>query len=237
MAHIARAAREEGLGASVAPVVMAAPVAPVTLRPRYLEAVSAAMSARRAALDAAIEELELRHSQIIAEVAALLIATVRGGGKILAAGNGGSAAQAQHFAGEFVGRFKRERAAYPMLSLTVDTSIITAIANDYSYHDVFARQIEALGQPGDVFVAISTSGKSENLLRGVRAAHECSMTVIALTGERRSPLGQRADLTIRAPSADTAIAQELHTLIIHILCDIAERELAAGAGDGQGRLR
>lgn len=232
MAHIAREDR-----VAVAPVIMASSATPVKLRPHYLEAVSAAMSARRATLDAALEELELRHSQVIAEAAALLIATVRSGGKVLAAGNGGSAAQAQHFAGEFVGRFKRERAAYPMLSLTVDTSIITAIANDYSYHDVFARQIEALGQSGDLFVAISTSGKSENLLRAAQAAHERAMTVIAITGERRSPLGQRADLTIRAPSADTAIAQELHTLIVHILCDIAERELAAGAGDGQGRLQ
>ena len=120
-----------------------------------------------------------------------------------------------------------------MLSLTVDTSIITAIANDYSYHDVFARQIEALGQPGDLFVAISTSGKSENLLRALQAAHERDIPVIAITGERSSPLGQRADLTIRAPATDTAIAQELHTLIVHVLCDIAERELAAGAGDGQ----
>jgi D-sedoheptulose 7-phosphate isomerase len=209
-------------------------LAPVTPQPRYLDAVSAAMRARRATLAAALDELERGHSHIIAGAATLLIATVRNGGKILAAGNGGSAAQAQHFAGEFVGRFKRERAAYPMLSLTVDTSIITAIANDYSYHDVFARQIEALGQPGDLFVAISTSGKSENLVRGARAAHKRSMTVVAITGERRSPLGQRADLTIRAPSTDTAIAQELHTLIVHILCDIAEWELAAGAGEGQG---
>ena len=228
IAQVAQVAQEEGR--AVAPDGLA----PATPRPRYLDAVSAAMRARRATLAAALDELERGHSQIIAAAAALLIATVRNGGKILAAGNGGSAAQAQHFAGEFVGRFKRERAAYPMLSLTVDTSIITAIANDYSYHDVFARQIEALGQPGDLFVAISTSGKSENLVRGARAAHERSMTVIAITGERRSPLGQRADLTIRAPSADTAIAQELHTLIVHILCDIAERELAAGVGDGQG---
>lgn len=237
MAHIARVAQEaqeaQEEDLAVAPVMLEASATPVKLRPRYLEAVSAAMSARRSALDAALEELELRHSHIIAEAASLLIATVRNGGKILAAGNGGSAAQAQHFAGEFVGRFKRERAAYPMLSLTVDTSIITAIANDYSYHDVFARQIEALGQRGDLFVAISTSGKSENLLRAVQAAHERNMIAIAITGERRSPLGQRADLTIRAPSADTAIAQELHTLIVHILCDIAERELAAGAGGGQ----
>ena len=233
MAHIARVARnEKRLAAAGAPVVMAPPVAPVRLLPRYLEAVSAAMRTRRATLDAALSELEMRHSQVIAEAAALLVATVRAGGKILAAGNGGSAAQAQHFAGEFVGRFKRERAAYPMLSLTVDTSIITAIANDYSYHDVFARQVEALGQSGDLFIAISTSGKSENLLRAARAAHERAMTVIAITGERRSPLGQRADLTIRAPSADTAIAQELHTLIVHILCDIAEQELATGARGG-----
>jgi D-sedoheptulose 7-phosphate isomerase len=233
MAHIVR---EERL--AVAPVTTVdtvdrgEPVASATPQPRFCAAVGAAMRARRIALDMALGELEMRHSEIIAEVASLLIATVRSGGKILAAGNGGSAAQAQHFAGEFVGRFKRERAAYPMLSLTVDTSILTAIANDYSYHDVFARQIEALGQPDDLFVAISTSGKSENLLRAARAAHERSMTVIAITGERRSSLGQRADLTIRAPATDTAIAQELHALIVHILCDIAEQELATGARGG-----
>ena len=234
MAHIVR---EEQLAVAPVPTVdtvdRGEPAASVaTPQLRYCAAVGAAMRARRVALDMALGELEMRHSEIIAEVASLLIATVRGGGKILAAGNGGSAAQAQHFAGEFVGRFKRERAAYPMLSLTVDTSILTAIANDYSYHDVFARQIEALGQPGDLFVAISTSGKSENLLRAARAAHERSMMVIAITGERRSPLGQRADLTIRAPATDTAIAQELHTLIVHILCDIAEQELATGARGG-----
>lgn len=217
----------------VEPIAPVASIASTATRPRYAETVSAAVRARRATLNGALTEMELR-SQVIAHAASLLIATVRSGHKILAAGNGGSAAEAQHFAGEFVGRFKRERSAYPMLSLTVDTSILTAIANDYSYQDVFARQIEALGQPGDLFVAISTSGKSENLIRAARMARQRSLTVLAITGERRSPLGHIADLTIRVPSSDTAVAQELHTLIVHILCDIAERELAASAGGVQG---
>lgn len=211
-----------------------ATIAPVPLRPRYAEAVTDALRARRDTLDAALDEMTSARGHVVAEVASLLVATVRSGHKVLAAGNGGSAAEAQHFAGELVGRFKRERMAYPMLSLTVDTSIITAIANDYSYHDVFARQIEALGQPGDLFIAISTSGKSENLIRAARAAHQRSISVVAITGDRHSPLGRIADLTIRVPSADTAIAQELHTMIVHVLCDIAEKELAATEGGPQG---
>lgn len=207
-----------------------APIAPVPLRPRYTESVSVALRTRRATLDAALDVMDLRCGQVIAQVASLLIAAVRSGHKILAAGNGGSAAEAQHFAAELVGRFKRERSAYPMLSLTVDTSIITAIANDYSYHDVFARQVEALGRPGDIFIGISTSGRSENLLRAARVAHELAMTVVAMTGDRHSPLGRLADLAIRVPSADTAVAQELHTMVVHILCDIAEKELAAEGG-------
>ncbi|HEX6543415.1 MAG TPA: SIS domain-containing protein [Ktedonobacterales bacterium] len=212
--------------------VAVAEIDPIPLRPRYTEAVNASLLARRDTLNTALDEMAAR-SQVVAQVASLLIATVRDGHKVLAAGNGGSAAEAQHFAGELVGRFKRERQAYPVLSLTVDTSILTAIANDYSYHDVFARQIEALGQPGDLFIAISTSGKSENLIRAARVARQRTMTVIAITGDRYSPLGRIADLTIRVPSADTAITQELHTMIVHVLCDIAEKELAASEGGPQ----
>ena len=212
--------------------VAVAEIDPIPLRPRYTEAVNASLLARRDTLNTALDEMAAR-SQVVAQVASLLIATVRDGHKVLAAGNGGSAAEAQHFAGELVGRFKRERQAYPVLSLTVDTSILTAIANDYSYHDVFARQVEALGQPGDLFIAISTSGKSENLIRAARVARQRTMTVIAITGDRYSPLGRIADLTIRVPSADTAITQELHTMIVHVLCDIAEKELAASEGGPQ----
>lgn len=210
-----------------------APFAPFPLRSRYTEAVRIALQARRAALDGALVELDAR-SHVIAQVAMHLVTVIRTGHKVLVAGNGGSAAQAQHFAGELVGRFKLERAAYPALSLTVDTSIITAIANDYGYQNVFARQIEALGQPGDLFFAISTSGKSENLLRAAEAAHQRSMLVIGVTGDQSSKLGRVSDLTIRVPSPDTPIAQELHTLVIHILCNIAEKELAASEGGFQG---
>ncbi|HEX5439518.1 MAG TPA: SIS domain-containing protein [Ktedonobacterales bacterium] len=168
---------------------------------------------------------------VIGDVATLLVATVQRGHKILVAGNGGSAAQAQHFAAEFVGRFKRERRAYPMLSLTVDTSILTALANDYSYQEVFARQIEALGQPHDLFIALSTSGQSINLLRAAHAAHRRSMQVVSITGNQTNPLARLADVAIRVPTDDTAVTQELHIMVVHILCDIAEKELAANEGD------
>ncbi len=147
--------------------------------------------------------------------------------KVLVAGNGGSAAEAQHFAAELVGRFKRERAPYAVLSLTTDTSILTAVANDYGYADVFARQVLAFGQSGDLLIAFSTSGESENLLRAAVAGHQSRMTVIAITGDRPNRLDRLADVTVRVPVVDTAVAQELHMIVTHILCDIAESELAS----------
>jgi D-sedoheptulose 7-phosphate isomerase len=167
---------------------------------------------------------------VIGEAATLLVATVQSGHKVLVAGNGGSAAQAQHFAAEFVGRFKRERRAYPMLSLTVDTSILTAVANDYSYQEVFARQVEALGQPDDLFIALSTSGQSINLLRAAHVAHQRSMGVVSITGNQTNPLARLADIAVHVPTDDTAVTQELHIMVVHILCDIAEKELAANEG-------
>jgi len=167
----------------------------------------------------------------LTEVAARLIETLRTGHKVLVAGNGGSAAEAQHFAAELVGRFKRERAPYAVLSLTTDTSILTAVANDYGYQDVFARQVLAFGQPGDMLVAFSTSGESENLLRAATAAQHCMMAIIAVTGDRPSRLECLADVTVRVPTVDTAITQELHMIVTHILCDIAESELAADEGE------
>lgn len=181
-------------------------------------------------LDAALTQLIMR-SGILTEVAARLVETLRSGHKVLVAGNGGSAAEAQHFAAELVGRFKRERAPYAVLSLTTDTSILTAIANDYGYHDVFARQVSALGQAGDLFVAFSTSGESENLVRAAKAARQRQVSVVAITGDRPSRLGRLAELTVQVPVTDTAFAQELHMVVTHILCDIAESELSAKRGD------
>jgi D-sedoheptulose 7-phosphate isomerase len=196
----------------------------------YHEAIVRALNCHWKMLDIALAQFNTR-AAVFTEVAARLIETLRTGHKVLVAGNGGSAAEAQHFAAEFVGRFKRERSPYAVLSLTTDTSILTAVSNDYGYQDVFARQVNAFGQPGDMLIAFSTSGESENLVRAATAGRERFMTVVAVTGNRPSRLENLADVTVCVPVADTAIAQELHMIVTHILCDIAESELAAGEGD------
>jgi D-sedoheptulose 7-phosphate isomerase len=199
--------------------------APETLTPLPVDAVLAALGERQAALPGALARMSSR-AETLAEVAARLVATVRAGGKILIAGNGGSAAEAQHFAAELVGRFKRERAPLAALALTTDTSILTAVGNDYGYAEVFARQVAGLGAPGDAFLAYSTSGESENLLRAARVARKRGMAIFAVTGARASSLARLADVAIRIPLSDTALTQELHMAVTHILCDIIERALA-----------
>ena len=208
-------------------VALALPAAPRERKDaNYHDAVVGALASRRAVLDGALAGLAAR-STVLADVAARLVDTLRTGHKVLVAGNGGSAAQAQHFAAELVGRFKRERAPYAVLSLTTDTAILTAVANDYGYTEVFARQVRALGQPGDLLVAFSTSGESENVVRAAAAAHRHGMAVAAVTSGRPSRLGRLADVTVRVPVVDTAVVQELHMAVTHILCDIVESELAA----------
>lgn len=196
----------------------------------YQETIVHALNSRRVQLDEALSHLETR-AAALSEVAMHLIETLRRGHKVLVAGNGGSAAEAQHFAAELVGRFKREREPYAVLSLNTDTSILTSVANDYGYHEVFARQVRAFGQPGDMFIAFSTSGESENLLHAAMAGRECLMTVVAVTGDRPSRLESLAHLSVRVPVVDTAAAQELHMMVTHILCDIAESRLAAHEGE------
>ena len=142
--------------------------------------------------------------------------------KILACGNGGSAADAQHFAAELVGRFERERPELAAISLAADSSILTAVANDYSYDEVFAKQVRALGRPGDVLFAISTSGNSANVLAAVEAAHSREMTVVALTGKgggRMSAALQADDIHLCVPADSTARIQEVHLVVLHCLCD------------------
>src|SRR6266566_928725 len=198
----------------------------------YFDTIENALTWHRKMLDVALAQ-SMRRVPIFADVTARLIETLRSGHKVLVAGNGGSAAEAQHFAAELVGRFKRERSPYAVLALTTDTSILTAVANDYGYQDVFARQVLALGRPADMLIAFSTSGDSENLVRAAAAAQRCLMTVIAVTGDRPNRLECMADLAIRVPGVDTAIIQELHMVVTHILCDLVESELAAcerGAG-------
>lgn len=204
----------------------------IVASPNYHGAIVDALEWHRTMLDAALQRF-ISEASICTKVAALLIEALLGGHKVLVAGNGGSASEAQHFAAELVGRFKRERSPYAVLSLTCDTAILTAVANDYGYEDVFARQVLALGLPGDVLIAFSTSGESKNLLRAASAAKRCMMRVIAITGNRASRLACQADLAVRVPAADTAITQELHMIVTHVLCDVVESHLAAceqGAG-------
>ncbi len=167
-------------------------------------------------------------SKPIAEGIAALLACVTSGGKVLACGNGGSAADAQHFAAEFVGRFERERPELAAIALSTDSSILTAIANDYSFDVIFSKQVRALGTPGDVLLAISTSGNSANVLAAVQAAHEREMTVIAMTGRGGGKMAQalrETDVHICVPHERTARIQEVHLLTLHCLCDGVDTQL------------
>lgn len=165
------------------------------------------------------------------QAAAVVARCLQRGNKIILYGNGGSAADAQHIAAEFVGRFRRDRAPLAALSLTADTSCITAIANDYGYDQVFARQIAALGVTGDVAIAISTSGRSQNVLNAVRVAREKGLTVIALTGGEGQPLADEADLPIVVPAHSTPRIQEVHIIVGHAICELAELMLLEGIPD------
>ena len=167
-------------------------------------------------------------SRPIAAAVQALLTCVTGGAKVLDCGNGGSAADAQHFAAEFVGRFERERPELAALSLTTDSSIITAIANDYDFRSIFSRQVRALGQSGDVLLAISTSGNSANVLAAIEAAHERDMVVVGLSGRGggKMTLALRdTDVHICVPHERTARIQEVHILALHCLCDAVDAQL------------
>ena len=156
-------------------------------------------------------------------VAARALAEALGAGrKLLVFGNGGSAADAQHLSAELVGRFQKERAALPAIALTVDTSALTAIANDYSFKQVFVRQIEALGQPGDVAMGISTSGESPNVVAALKAARARGLKTIALTGRDGGAVGQAAEIHVNVPDQNTARVQELHRTLLHVICEVIE---------------
>jgi D-sedoheptulose 7-phosphate isomerase len=182
-------------------------------------------------MTAALDELPAQ-AESLARIAEFLVTALRNGGKVLAAGNGGSAAEAQHFAAELVGRFRQDRRPFAALALTTDTSILTAVANDYAYEEVFARQVEALGRPGDVLLAFSTSGQSRNLLRAAQSAHDRQIRVVALTGMQPSPLADAADLVLRAPGDRASTVQEIHMATSHLLCGIIEDRLAEFSTDG-----
>ncbi len=185
-----------------------------------------------------IDEVFEEHRRVVADSAAVLPARIReaaqlidsclaGGNKVLVCGNGGSAADAQHFAAELVCRFEADRRALAALALTTDSSSLTAIANDLGFDRIFERQVEALARPGDVLVAISTSGKSKNVLRAALAAQAINCAVIGLTGKGGGALADLCDLLVAVPSSNVARIQEVHSLCLHALCGAVEQEILA----------
>ena len=170
------------------------------------------------------------HDRMRANVGPVLVAAqaladaLVAGKKLLVFGNGGSASDAQHLSAELVGRFQKERAAMPAIALTVDTSILTAVANDYSFKQVFARQIEALGQPGDVALGISTSGESPNVVVGLKTARARGLKTIALTGRDGGAVGAAAEIHVNVPDENTARVQEVHRTLLHVICEVIESD-------------
>lgn len=165
------------------------------------------------------------YAERILEVGQIMAEALKGGNKILLFGNGGSAADAQHIAGEIVGRFKKERKALPAIALTTDTSILTAVGNDYGFETIFERQIEALCMPGDIAVGITTSGNSPNVIRGLMKAHDLGATTVAFTGRNGGKVVDIAHYSFVVPSYDTARVQECHITLGHVLCEIIDRLL------------
>ena len=161
----------------------------------------------------------------IEEAAQLIIKALKNNKKILIAGNGGSASQASHIAAEFVGRYKIERKAMPCISLTTDLAAITAIGNDYGFDAIFERQIEALGREGDVFIALSTSGNSKNMVKAVEAARKLNVHVIGLLGKDGGKLKNTSSVEIIVPSDNTPRIQEAHLMILHIICELVDKEM------------
>jgi D-sedoheptulose 7-phosphate isomerase len=164
----------------------------------------------------------------IRRVADLIVERLTGGGKLLLMGNGGSAADAQHFAAELVGRFRRQRKALPAIALTTDTSILTAVSNDYGFEEVFQRQVEALAQSGDVVCGISTSGNSPNVLRALEKARSLGCATLSLTGRGGGLIAAITDQGIVVPAEEVPFIQEAHLVIIHILCGLIEDALLSG---------
>ena len=177
-----------------------------------------------------VKNLIIENNELLMEIIAVaerIIECCKSNNKVMIAGNGGSAADAQHFAGEFVNRFNFDRKGLPCIALTTDTSVITAIGNDSSYDNIFRKQVEALGQPGDVFIGISTSGNSANIVEAMKLCKEMGVITIGLTGEKTSKIDELCNHIIKAPSTDTPRVQEAHMTIEHIICDIVEKSIFA----------
>ncbi len=156
----------------------------------------------------------------------LIIKSIKKGNKVVLFGNGGSAADSQHMAAEFVGRFMKERKSFPAIALSTDSSIITAIGNDYSFEKVFSRQAESLVKKGDVVIAISTSGESKNILEGIKTSKKIGAKIISLTGKNGTKMERNSDIFLNVPSTITSRIQEVHRTIIHIICEMVEDELS-----------
>ena len=194
-------------------------------RPSPAEALAKAEHVVRVLKDAAAaHERMAARADVVVKAASAIAAALREGRAILTFGNGGSAADAQHFAAEMVGRYERDRKAWPAIALTTDTSALTAVGNDYGFERVFARQLEALGRPGDIALGISTSGNSPNVLRGLEAANERGLISIALTG-RGGEAGKIAKHHIAVQEERTSRVQEVHATVLHVICELVEQEL------------
>lgn len=175
-------------------------------------------------------ELKLRFAKEsvidIAQATKIIQKSFKSGGKVLIFGNGGSAADAQHIASEFVNRFSKDRKAFPAIALTTDTSLLTSISNDRSFNNIFSRQIEALGRKGDVAWAISTSGKSKNIVNALEVAKSLGLKTILLTGSEVGKIGDLVECLVKIPSKSTPRIQELHITVAHIICELVEEELS-----------
>lgn len=163
-----------------------------------------------------------QHKDKIETITRILINSLKSGGKLLICGNGGSAADAQHMAAEFIGRFKKKRGPLPALALTTDTSILTSIGNDFGFRQIFAKQIKGLGKKGDVLIAISTSGNSQNLIQAAKQARKLKITTIGILGKGGGKLKREVDVCLIVNSLDTPRIQEAHSLIIHTICELVE---------------
>ncbi len=183
------------------------------------DAIQASIDVKRAL----IEDKKLISA--IKESADVITESIKKGSKVLVCGNGGSAADSQHFAAELLGKFYKVRKALPAIALTTNTSILTAIANDISFEEVFARQVEALGKEGDVLIGISTSGNSKNVIRAIEVSKEKNIKVIGLTGKSGGKMRDMVDILINVPSSDTPRIQEAHILVLHIIAEIVEERL------------
>ena len=175
----------------------------------------------RASGDAALLEVARKIAEVIASA-------LRGGGKLLVAGNGGSAADAQHISAEIVGRYKKDRPAYAAIALTTDTSALTAISNDYGFEQVFSRQVEGLGRRGDVLLALTTSGGSPNILAALKTARKQGLITVGFTGSKGTALAASCDHLLIAPSDDTAVIQQIHMAFAHGICEVIEQTLMHG---------